>query len=1470
MPAISKIRLTNVVYENGQKRYHDELFLFDGLNGALVLENGGGKTVFIQTVIQAVIPHATLADRDIKDTLYLEESPAHIAIEWIVNESPRRYVVTAVTLYKKQNGIDSLRYVYEYGENDSHGITEIPFVQKTAGGVRPSDRGEMADYYAYMEKSHGLNAKTFSKSIKSFTSYIEEHFQIIHSEWESIIKINGGEGDVEKFFDNCKKTNELVDRLLIPSIENAMEGFKEHGFAETFENRRTEFKKYKDLKETIEQSKQLNRKLKIYVDFFRKVDEKEQSYNEARQQAKSYMTLLAEEMQQIAENHDSLEQQLQRHNDELEEWERKSASLEITKQQYKWQEFANKEQQLHMQVTELQEKVEKNRQLFYSLQYAQHREASKLEQDQLALVDQQLVQLEEKQEIADLQSELKQVSGKIHYAFLVQKKQLEEQIGNLVLDQQLLTQKQKSIDKQHSKLQSNISAQAQQKTIASTNLENTQKQMKDIKSKLVAREEESIELLLENWILESEKLDHDNVELSQRLKKVKDSQGGLEQQQKELQEIVSVDKQSKVKLEQQLKHISNQEKALLAQMATLRSNWGHIQSIYEREQSFTEQIASQIEKLEREKEVKLIQERRAKRFIDDYEHQEAFFADPFIEQKIKDWAQNYYITTGIEFIQQHEEEMKGNTYPFWALTLITTAKEKTALFDKLKSVQHELSFPIYILSLDEARQVGTDYIAQTTVIEPSNWIDYQKQQTFLQFKQEMQETATQRENERKKKEATLRAWQQVNISLKDFLEKYPFSQYKETEEQVFTLNQKIENNDYELKKIDSELQKLKQEYEAKQSTLSKNREILQDLINYRIPQANQYVQLSKNVPIYENEVRRCEEKILELEKIRDTLKANLQTIVDQIDELKNRISALQNEKKFKIEEDFLYKNTKTAEPKEHKENLEVLKRRYESIEDKIKKIQTSRGELLERRKNCLEKIEAANNAMNNQLEDWPNLDPTSPYPIDGSQQITVLRKRYIIMMNEQKGLNETHNNVKVAANTEQRTLEQLQTRFAERFTEIWPIDGSVKVVEEQLKQQKQHLQKEARFIKERQHQINDQQEQCKSVEKIFDQHAMVHRLMDPTLVTQPLTEEKRNDYSYHKQRLTNEVINRMQHALLAYEESRDKLADAKEQFISFAEKNVKDSTLRKTTIDGVKIKKTFAEILEHDQLMSERIENVIQLAENTMRDHDKELQQFITYIHMHIRKLRDDLHEIQKKTRVKVGNEPKYIYKIDVPDWDDDIAKERIQDYIDWILSQLESSRYLDEIGNEDSVKVQKFLQNSFKTVPILRVVLGNQSIKVKCRKVESATHVSNTFFSWEESNRWSGGEKWSKNMALFLGLLNFIAEKSQKLPTHMKRSRTVILDNPFGKASSDHVLSPVFFIADQIGFQLITLTAHAEGKFLSDYFPIVYSCRLKFLEGQSKQVLTKEKILQTAYLRDHAPESLMRLGERQQLLLFE
>lgn len=67
----------------------------------------------------------------------------------------------------------------------------------------------------------------------------------------------------------------------------------------------------------------MNQELKVYVDYFRKADEKEQNYNEVRQQAKGYMGVLKEELQQIDENLTAIEEQRKRHVIELGEWKRK-------------------------------------------------------------------------------------------------------------------------------------------------------------------------------------------------------------------------------------------------------------------------------------------------------------------------------------------------------------------------------------------------------------------------------------------------------------------------------------------------------------------------------------------------------------------------------------------------------------------------------------------------------------------------------------------------------------------------------------------------------------------------------------------------------------------------------------------------------------------------------------------------------------------------------------------------------------------------------------------------------------------------------------------------------------------------------------------------------------------------------------------------------------------------------------------
>ena len=202
MPSISRIRFTNVVYDNGKKRYIDTTFRFDGFNGILLLENGAGKTVFVQTLIQAVLPRKTVANRKIQETLQLSNTTAHIAVEWILEDRPRRYALTAVSLFRNSKDVlASQEFACEYPAQDPNSIEKLPFVREDNGHTRPATKEEMATYFRRIAEQN-MSAHFFSEndSLQGYGHYIEEHFRIIPAEWNKIAAINETEGGVEAFF----------------------------------------------------------------------------------------------------------------------------------------------------------------------------------------------------------------------------------------------------------------------------------------------------------------------------------------------------------------------------------------------------------------------------------------------------------------------------------------------------------------------------------------------------------------------------------------------------------------------------------------------------------------------------------------------------------------------------------------------------------------------------------------------------------------------------------------------------------------------------------------------------------------------------------------------------------------------------------------------------------------------------------------------------------------------------------------------------------------------------------------------------------------------------------------------------------------------------------------------------------------------------------------------------------------------
>ncbi len=332
-----------------------------------------------------------------------------------------------------------------------------------------------------------------------------------------------------------------------------------------------------------------------------------------------------------------------------------------------------------------------------------------------------------------------------------------------------------------------------------------------------------------------------------------------------------------------------------------------------------------------------------------------------------------------------------------------------------------------------------------------------------------------------------------------------------------------------------------------------------------------------------------------------------------------------------------------------------------------------------------------------------------------------------------------------------------------------------------------------------------------------------------------------------------------------FEDKKDYIQKKKDTFVQFCRSNILDSRLLETALKGIERKKDYIELTEYQKNISKILDHNIRMAEDDRRESDKELQNYLSHLMTYTKNVLTEIDAIQRKTRLKVDNKYKQIFIFNIPNRDEYEAKEALRRYIDRIIIDYDS----EEENSIDHETLRQFIEKKLSVKNLILNYLGDNKITIKCRKVTNDLKITHTPMTWESSNKWSGGEKWSKNMTLFLSILNYLAEKKQFLSVNQKRNRTVILDNPFGKASSKHVLDPVFFIAENLGFQMIAVTAHAEGNFVTDYFPIVYSGKLRLTTDSEKQVMSLDQTLNTAHLKMNDPDSLLRFEDVEQLDMF-
>lgn len=366
-----------------------------------------------------------------------------------------------------------------------------------------------------------------------------------------------------------------------------------------------------------------------------------------------------------------------------------------------------------------------------------------------------------------------------------------------------------------------------------------------------------------------------------------------------------------------------------------------------------------------------------------------------------------------------------------------------------------------------------------------------------------------------------------------------------------------------------------------------------------------------------------------------------------------------------------------------------------------------------------------------------------------------------------------------------------------------------------------------------------------------------------------LTGEEAQSFPYENIGMVAAVLEAMETSYEELAASKRIVEQAKLHFEKFCHhSNFQNEKMRQSILNGIRQKQSYQQLVIWEKELRHHIQGANRVAEQNMQAYNEDIKHFINQLHLHLISICDEMGLIQKMTGVKVEEHYKTIYEIKTPVWEESAAKEKLLEHLEWMTEQLAADSYKQEDGMEDSKKIRKNIENWLSPSYLFTRISPNKNFTVGVRKVSNDSRISNYPVDWATSNSWSGGEKWSKNMALFLGIQSYLVEKRQPSRQSKGHSRTVVLDNPFGQASSDHVLEPVFFIAEKLGFQVIALTALAEGKFLRDYFPIIYSCRLRSAVGGETSVMNKELHVNHAFFQDKYPQTLTRLGQVKQIEL--
>lgn len=1435
MPKINRIRIINFAYNDDAREITDEIFRFyDGENALLNLANGGGKSVLVQLMMQPILPDLKMQKRRMADYFKKGTSPAYVILEWkLDNEVRREYLMTGIAIAPRISAADESSRIHYftfgnyYRQASSFDLESLPFVRKENGRnlLLPFEKARES-----VKKITSSNREAFYYSREDAPEYRRKllEFGISQEEWKNIIvRMNNDEGGITELFERCNTSDSILNEWIIKNIEKVhLAGEDEQvGIQDLLQKLAEETMRkegYIQAKETMERyessHEQLEEELGVLKEKLEKEEEAQDCFQGMYQALGSLYGKLKEEQSHMEEMIRAQEEKKLRIDQE-----------DASEQWYARQEQLEKIYEAERQAESSRKKAAEQKKENMYLQDCQ--QAAKLwtkVRELQGAADALRLKIQKDQEGNETSARIQDLAYSLRKTW---KRRLEDAEAKET-DYDRRQKEQQEVKKKKKQQRDEIDVLMQELYQKKGMLENETKRFLEKEPEILEKIGIS---LLRNILgnLETEEVRQAEEQLKEAALKTKESYEAGEARKKELdqkeeqlsrqhleaaKELVLLDaEKDKLQREQEIFDQAVEKCGKILRLYDLDQ-----EMLYDKEalqKAMDEKIGEQAKRISGEQ----AQERQIQDLLYGLENHRVYLPENLLVYLEKE---DISYETGEAYLQNLSEERRIEILeeePLLAFgVVISTEDRKKAENLSFEGCTLRQIVPIYTYhELKTAKPEGGPLYhyergpGLLAVHEKAIFESWQREEYLNRKKEQLEECRTRRAH-----------WEQEQARLfqgKSVLESFDYE--KGTEEQILQkfhmLREKKEALEQQKTELEGQQKQTKEQLDMLQAELPERKRNWQESLQ----REEEFRQFLKEDGLYQEarkELERVSDRLEKEQKALQKIKEEQAAAEKEAERLMQMLQEVRTTKDSAARKAAKYEFAKEGTFLEI--SLQQMEKEYETLV-------LAQSASLEEKKRQLEEKELQLRENAQELEEIgvPKEDyEEAEYSQEEAQRLKAEGKELEDKIAE---LHQQVERVKEAKGKAESDLSFAQNRLKEvGLTE--PLER------EEIHRDYDRRRKEAEKVlkdcqirqAENGRQLSEAQGLRKRIEDLMEILPGVRKTVELEEDLEKQFAKFRNNLNGSRKQSREEK----QRCQKMYQKIKEEfygkdacISDILDTLllIPFEKEDLKQETIDLCLEEFVKKKESLKKLLDYYDTQLENIQHTKQQV----------VDQCMSYAAM----LHEEIRTIVQKSRIRLTGKsrPVQMLRIDIPRELDGEARQRMEAYLDTCLGIVID--YRRNAQESDDRKVRNRLTALTSGRELLNQAIGTSKIPVYVYKID-LNEKNSGMKRWEDAmSQNSGGEKFVVFFTLVSILISYIRAANRKYAGEdpMEESKVLIMDNPFARTSSEHLLRAVMDIADTFSIQLICLSDLSQSS-ITNRFSLIYQLSIRKRMYSDKEVL--------------------------------